>query len=91
MGIFDTIKDKAGDLAETPAAPARSGPRRSSSSRCRATSRTPWRRSAGEAFELVEKGELTHPGLEAAIAKVRDTKKLVDDKKAEIEALKAED
>ena len=44
-----------------------------------------------EAFALVDKGDLVHPGLDAAIAGVRDARKLVDEKKAEIEAIKAAD
>jgi hypothetical protein len=42
------------------------------------------------AFDLVDKGELKHPGLEDAIARVHAAKQLVADKEAEIAALRAE-
>lgn len=42
-----------------------------------------------DAFDLIDKGELTHPSLEPAITKVREAKQLVADKEAEIVAIRA--
>ena len=91
MGIFDTIKDKAGDLAGDAERAGKVGAAQVKLKSLQGDVKDALEEFGGEAFELVEKGELTHPGLEAAIARVRDAKKLVADKEAEIEKLKAAD
>lgn len=91
MGIFDTIKDKAGDLASDAERAGKVGAAQVKLKSLQGDVKDALGELGGEAFKLVEKGELTNPGLEAVIAKVRDAKKLVADKEAEIEKLKAED
>jgi hypothetical protein len=89
MGIFDTIKDKAGDLA---ADAGRAGKVTAAQVKLKSLQGDVDKAAqqlGHEAFELMEKGELTHPGLEAAAARVRDAKKIVADKEAEIERLRA--
>ena len=42
------------------------------------------------AYELMERGELSNPGLDAARARISEAQARVSDKEAEIEALRAE-
>ncbi|HOT24064.1 MAG TPA: hypothetical protein PLB30_08340 [Thermoleophilia bacterium] len=90
MGIFDTIKDKAGDLASDAERAGKLGAAQVKLKSLQGDVRDALARLGEEAFALVEKGELSHPGLEAAVAGVRDAKKLVADKEEEIARIKAE-
>jgi len=91
MGVFDTIKDKAGDLAGDAERAGKIGAAQVKLKSLQGDVKDAMEGLGREAFELVEKGELTNPGLEAAIAKAKEAKKAVADKKAEIEKLRAED
>lgn len=91
MGIFDTIKDKAGDLAGDAGRAGKVGAAQVKLKSLQGDVNEALEKLGHEAFELIEKGELTHPGLEGVIANVRDAKKIVADKEAEIEKLRAED
>lgn len=91
MGIFDTIKDKAEDLAGDAERAGMVGAAQVKLKSLQGDVKDALGDFGREAFALVETGELTNPSLEAAIAKVRDAKKLVADKEAEIQKLKAED
>lgn len=91
MGIFDSIKDKAGDLAEDAGRAGKVGAAQVKLKSLEGGVKDAMAALGREAYELAEKGELAHPGLEPAVAKVRDAQKLVDQKKAEIEAIKAAD
>jgi len=91
MGFFDSIKDKAGDLAEDAGRAGKVGAAQVKLKSLQGDVNDAMEALGREAFALTEKGELAHPGLEAAMAKVRDAQKLVDEKKAEIEAIKAAD
>ena len=91
MGIFDTIKDKAGDLAEDAGRAGKVGAAQVKLKSLQGDVKDAMEALGREAFELVEKGDLVHPGLDAALARVRDAQKLVEAKKSEIEAIKAAD
>jgi hypothetical protein len=91
MGFFDTIKDKAGDLAEDAGRAGKVGAAQVKLKSLQGDVKEAMEGLGREAFELAEKGELAHPGLEAALARIREAQKLVDEKKAEIEAIKAAD
>jgi len=91
MGFFDSIKDKAEDLAGDAERAGKVGAAQVKLKSLQGDVKEAMEKLGGEAFELIEKGELAHPGLEAATAKVRDAKKIVADKEAEIKKLKAED
>ena len=91
MGIFDTIKDKAGDLAEDAGRAGKVGAAQVKLRSLEGGVKDAMEALGREAFELAEKGELVHPGLEAGLASIREAQKLVDEKKAEIEAIKAAD
>jgi hypothetical protein len=91
MGFFDSIKDKAEDLAGDAERAGKVGAAQVKLKSLQGDVKEAMEKLGREAFELIEKGELTHPGLDAAIAKVRDAKKIVADKETEIKTLKAED
>lgn len=91
MGIFDTIKDKAGDLAGDAERAGKIGAAQVKLKSLQGDVNEALEKLGAEAWKLIKNGELTHPSLEAATAAVRDAKKLLADKKAEIEKLKAED
>jgi hypothetical protein len=90
MGIFDTIKDKAGDLAGDAERAGKVGAAQVKLKSLQGDVDKELQTLGREAFELIEKGELSHPALDAAVARVRDAKNVVADKEAEIEKLKAE-
>ena len=90
MGIFDSIKDKAEDLAGDAERAGKVGAAQVKLKSLQGDVSEAMEALGRKAFELIEKSELTHPGLDAAIAKTREAKKAVADKKAEIEKLKAE-
>jgi hypothetical protein len=91
MGFLDDIKDKAGDLAGDAGRAGKVGAAQVKLKSLQGDVDKAMQVLGREAFELIEKGELTHAGLDGALARVRDAKKLVTDKKAEIERLKADD
>jgi hypothetical protein len=90
MGIFDTIKDKAGDLAGDAERAGKVGAAQMKLKSLQGDVDKELQTLGREAFELIEKGELSHAALDAAVARVRDAKSVVADKEAEIEKLKAE-
>jgi hypothetical protein len=90
MGIFDTIKDKAGDLAGDAERAGKVGAAQMKLKSMQGDVDKELQTLGREAFELIEKGELSHAALDAAVARVRDAKGVVADKEAEIEKLKAE-
>jgi hypothetical protein len=91
MGIFDTIKDKAGDLAGDAERAGKVGAAQVKLKSLQGDVDDAMKVLGRDAFELVDKGELVHPGLEPGVTRVRAAQRLVDDKKAEIEAIKAAD
>ena len=91
MGMFDTIKEKAGDLAGDAERAGKVGAAQLKLKSLQGDVDDAMKLLGREAFELIEKGELTHAGLDAGVARVREARRLVDEKKAEIEAIKAAD
>ena len=89
MGIFDTIKGKAGDLADDAGRASKVGTAQIKLKSLQGDVDDAMKLLGREAFELVEKGDLQHPGLEPGLARVRAAQQIVDEKKAEIEAIKA--
>jgi hypothetical protein len=89
MGIFDTIKDKAGDLAGDAEKAGKVGAAQVKLKSLQGGVDDAMKVLGREAFGLVDKGELVHPGLEPGVARVREAQRLVDEKKAEIEAIKS--
>ncbi len=91
MGIFDSIKDKAEDLAGDAERAGKVGAAQVKLRSLKGDVSEAMEALGREVFGLVEKGELTHAGLDAVVAKAREAKKAVAEKQAEIERLKAED
>lgn len=90
MGILDTIKDKAGDLAEDAERAGKIGAAQVKLKSLQGNVDKELQLLGREAFELVDRGDLRHEGLDAAVSRVRDAKRLVAEKEAEIAQLKAE-
>jgi hypothetical protein len=90
MGIFDTIKEKAGDLADDAGRAGKVTAAQVKLKSLQGDVEKAIDQLGHDAFDLIEAGELTHPGLEDAIAKVREAKQIVADKEAEIAAIRAE-
>jgi len=90
MGIFDTMKDKAGDLADDA---GRAGKIAAAQVKLKSL-QGDVDKAIGylghEVVDLIERGELVYPGLDPAMARVREARQLVADKEAEIAALRAE-
>ena len=90
MGIFDTMKDKAGGLAEDA---GRAGKITAAQVKLK-TLQGEVEKTIGyvghETVDLIDRGELVYPGLDPAMARVREARQLVADKEAEIAALRAE-
>jgi len=90
MGFFDTVKDKAGALA---ADTQRAGKVTAAQARL-AVLQNDLRKAERElghaAFAVAERGELEHPDLAHAVARVRATTSEVRAKEAEISALRGE-
>ena len=88
MGFFDTVRDKAGSLA---ADAERAGKVTAAQARLvvlQSDLRKAERELGHEAFVLIDRGELEHPELAAAIARLRATEAEIRAKEAEIEALR---
>jgi hypothetical protein len=88
MGFFDAVKDKAGALA---ADAGRAGKVTAAQARLAVLQndlRKAERELGHEAFALIERGELDHPGLAGTAARVRTTTAEVDAKEAEIASLR---
>ena len=88
MGLFDTVKLKANALA---ADAQRAGKVTAAQSRIVVLQndiRKAERELGHSAFPLLESGELDHPGLAAAVSRLREARQALTDKEAEIEALR---
>ncbi|MCX6363093.1 MAG: hypothetical protein NTW58_02765 [Actinobacteria bacterium] len=88
MGLFDTVKLKANALAVDA---ERAGKVTAAQARTVALQneiRKAERELGHSAFPLIESGEIVHPDLEAASARLRDARQALTDKEAEIEALR---
>ena len=88
MGLFDTVKIKANALAadaeragKVTAAQARTVVLQNEIRKCE-------RELGHAAFSLIDSGELSHPELEAAAARLRVAKQALHDKEAEIADLR---
>ena len=91
MGVFDTIKGKAGELADDA---GRAGKVTAAQVKLKSLEGhvdKELQQLGREAFELIEKGELSIEALAGSIERVREAKKAVADKEAEIEAIKTQD
>jgi hypothetical protein len=90
MGFFDTVKDKAGALA---ADTQRAGKVTAAQARLVVLQndlKKAERELGHAAFALAERGELSHPDLEHALARLRATMAEVHGKEAEIASLRGE-
>ena len=88
MGLFDTVKLKANALA---ADAERAGKVTAAQARTVVLQneiRKAERELGHSAFSLLESGEIVHPDLEAASARLREARQALTDKEAEIEALR---
>ena len=91
MGIFDSMKGKAADLADDAGRAGKVAAAQVKLKSLQGDVDGALTELGRKAFGLVEEGELDHASLEAAVAKVREARQLVADKKAEIDGLRAED
>jgi hypothetical protein len=88
MGLFDTVKLKANALA---ADAERAGKVTAAQARTVVLQndiRKAERELGHGAFSLIESGELAHPDLEAAAARLREARQALHDKEAEIARLR---
>jgi len=88
MGLFDTVKLKANALA---ADAERAGKVTAAQARTmvmQSDIRKAERELGHSAFSLIESGEIAHPELEAAAARLRDARQALKDKEAEIAGLR---
>jgi hypothetical protein len=88
MGLFDTVKLKANALA---ADAERAGKVTAAQARTVVLQneiRKAERELGHSAFSLIESGEISHPDLEAAAARLRDARRTLTDKEAEIAGLR---
>ena len=88
MGLFDTVKLKANALA---ADAERAGKVTAAQARTvvlQSEIRKAERELGHAAFSLIESGEIAHPELEAAAARLRDARQTLKDKEAEIAGLR---
>jgi len=89
MGLFDTVKLKANALA---ADAERAGKVTAAQARTVVLQneiRKAERELGHSAFALIDSGEIAHPDLDAASARLRDARQTLKDKEAEIEALRS--
>ena len=88
MGLFDTVKLKANALA---ADAERAGKVTAAQARTVVLQndiRKAERELGHSAFSLIESGEIAHPDLEAAAARLREARQALKDKEAEIAGLR---
>jgi hypothetical protein len=88
MGLFDTVKLKANALA---ADAERAGKVTAAQARTVVLQndiRKAERELGHGAFSLIESGEIAHPDLEAAAARLREARQALEDKEAEIARLR---
>ena len=88
MGLFDTVKLKANALA---ADAERAGKVTAAQARTVVLQneiRKAERELGHSAFSLIESGEIAHPDLEAAAARLREARQALEDKEAEIARLR---
>lgn len=88
MGLFDTVKLKANALA---ADAERAGKVTAAQARTVVLQneiRKAERELGHAAFSLIESGDIAHPDLEAAVTRLRDARRAVSDKEAEIAGLR---
>lgn len=89
MGIFDTIKDKAGELADDAGRAGKVTAAQVKLKSLQGDVDKAMQQLGHEAFDLIENGELAVASLDGATARVREAKRAVADKEAEIEAIRA--
>jgi len=88
MGLFDTVKLKANTLA---ADAERAGKVTAAQARTVVLQndiRKAERELGHSTFSLIESGEIAHPDLEAAVARLREARQALNNKEAEIEVLR---
>ena len=88
MGLFDTVKLKANALA---ADAERAGKVTAAQARTVVLQndiRKAERELGHSAFSLIESGEIAHPDLEAAVARLREARQVLTNKEAEIAGLR---
>ena len=88
MGLFDTVKLKANSLA---ADAERAGKVTAAQARTVVLQndiRKAERELGHSTFSLIESGEIAHPDLEAAVARLREARLALSNKEAEIEVLR---
>ncbi len=91
MGFLDTVKAKAGDLAEGAGRAGRVGAAQTKLAVLQNDLKKTERDLGHQVFALVERGELDHPELTAEIARVRSARDAVAAKEAEIADLRNSD
>lgn len=91
MGFFDTVKAKAGDLAADAERASRIAAIQARIAVMQQDLKKAEKGLGQVTFALVERGDLTHPELLAAIDEVRAAQAAIDSKEAEIAQLRAED
>ncbi|MEI6451490.1 MAG: hypothetical protein WCP98_16310 [Actinomycetes bacterium] len=88
MGLFDTVKLKANELAADAERAGRVTAAQARTVVLQNDIRKAERELGHSAFSLLESGAIAHPDLEAAAARLRDARQALSDKEAEIAQLR---
>lgn len=90
MGFFDKVKEKAGEVASDTARASKIAQAQMKVKSLHGDVDKAKGELGAAAYELIDKGELSNPAFDEAIAKIRDAQAKVAEKEAEIAALRAE-
>ncbi len=90
MGLYDTVKAKAGELAADAERAGRVAAAQARVVTLQSDVRKAERELGQTAYSLVELGELRHPDLDAAAAALRAAREALVDKEDEIATLRGE-
>jgi hypothetical protein len=91
MGFFDTVKAKAGDLAEGAERAGRVGAAQTKLAMLQNDLKKTERELGHQVFAFAERGEFDHPELTAALSRVRAARDAVAAKEVEIAGLRDAD
>lgn len=89
MGLYDTAKSKAGDLASDAGRAGKVTAAQANVMLLQQDLKKAERELGRATFPLIERGELDHPDLIVAVERVRAAQGAIDDKRAEIAELRA--
>lgn len=90
MGFFDKVKEKASEVASDAGRATKVAQVQLKVKSLQGEVENAKKEIGVIAFDLIDKGELSNPAFDATLAKIRATQAQIEEKEAEIAALKAE-